>query len=412
MTHRHRHRRSTVEGIVRGGLALLALVLGYVSVTHSLADLVKYRDPARAHVLAPGDGRVTALLAERTIADDAASNAQTSAVRLATLALYQDPTVVSAVATLGLAAGLRGDMPAARRLFGYSQMLSRRHLPTQLWVVEDAVARGDVREALQHYDIALRTSKSAPDLLFPILTTAISDPVVRSSLIMTLARRPPWALDFIIYAATNRNDPRATAALFLGMRQARLPVPEGAGARLVDRLIEAGAVSTAWSYYKITHPGTDPRRSRDPYFAANLQSPSRFDWVPVDDGGSSSSMQRAGEHGIFDFAVPAGAGGTLLRQMQVLPAGAYRLEGRGSGIQGASNALPYWSLVCADGRELGRVTMVNSSENEGTFAGRLDVPPTCSVQTLSLVAPSSSEAGGLTGQIVHAQLTPLAAERQ
>src|SRR3546814_1290750 len=70
----------------------------------------------------------------------------------------------------------RGDQAKGERLLAYSQKLSRRDLRTQLMAIELAVAQGDISGALRHYDIALRTKKNAPELLFPVLTSALPDP--------------------------------------------------------------------------------------------------------------------------------------------------------------------------------------------------------------------------------------------
>ena len=48
-------------------LVLLLAVLGYTSVAWTLGYAVRTRNPVRAHALAPGDGRITALLAEKAL---------------------------------------------------------------------------------------------------------------------------------------------------------------------------------------------------------------------------------------------------------------------------------------------------------------------------------------------------------
>src|SRR3546814_3599342 len=67
--------------------------------------------------------------------------------------------------------------------------------------IELAVAQGDISGALRHYDIALRTKKNAPELLFPVLTSALPDPAIRTELVKTLGGQPKWAAGFIHHAA-------------------------------------------------------------------------------------------------------------------------------------------------------------------------------------------------------------------
>jgi hypothetical protein len=396
-----------VEWGIRALLAVGAAVAGYVSLANTLAYALK-GSPARAHVLAPNDGRVTARLSQQLLTAETTKVNRGKAEQAARLALKQDPTAVRAVATLGLSAQLRGDATLARRLFAYAQALSRRELQTQLWAIEDAVGRDDVPGVLKHYDIALRTSKTAPDLLFPVLASAVSDPAIRTALVKTLAPEPGWSESFIAYVTSHGPDPRSTAALFLGLRRVGVVVPESARAPVIHALIAGGLLDEAWRYYASARPGADRRASRDPQFVIDTQSPSLFDWVPVNDGSVTTSIQRSEGGGVFDFAAPASVGGSLLQQMQLLPPGTYRIVGHSSGIEQETGARPYWALSCRqDGRELGRVPLPNSTQAGGRFIGNFAVPANCPVQMLTLVAPPSNALAGLSGQIDRVQLAPV-----
>nr|WP_294811023.1 hypothetical protein [uncultured Sphingomonas sp.] len=396
-------RRPAKVWVVRGGLAAVAVVAGYLAVTHSLAQVLVKDNVDWAHVLARSDGRITARLAASFAGSKATDADRWRADQLAREALRQDPTAVVAVSTLGLNAQVRGSTAEARRLFAYSEKLSRRDLQTQLWAIEDAVGRGDIASALRHYDIALRTEPDASQILYPILSSASADPDIRPFLIKTLAAKPPWWDSFVNYLASNLPDPRSTAQLFVGLRRGGLDVPESARAGVINALISGGFTEDAWAYYASTRRGIDRRMSRDPDFTANLVAPSQLDWVSINEGGISTTIQQ----GIVDFAVPASVSGALLQQMQTLPLGNYRLEGHSIGIEQAENARPYWTLRCQDGRELGRIILPNSSQGGGKFSGQFSVPAGCPVQMLVLTASPSYAVSGLTGQIDRAQLSPV-----
>lgn len=396
-------RRSRAEWAVRGGLALLVAVLGYYSVTFSLAQVLVRTDPERAHRLAPYDGRITARLAASLSSPEATPADRARGDALAKLALRQDPTAVAAVSALGLNAQVRGDTAAARRYFAYAEKLSRRDTITQLWAIEDAVGRGDVKDALRHYDIALRVKPQLSELLYPVLTKASAEPTVRTELIRTLAAKPAWGDEFVNYAAGNGPDPRATATFLIGLRRAGVAVPEAARAGAVNALIAANLSDQAWAYYASIRPGADRRRSRDPKFAAQIETPTQLDWTPLGDAGVTTVI----ESGIFDFSAPASVGGPLLQQVQLLPPGTYRLTGHGDGIEQVDGARPYWALTCrGDGRELGRVVMPNSSQAGGSFAGTLTVPVGCPAQVLTLIARPSDAVAGLAGRLDRVELTP------
>lgn len=401
-----RVRRSRAEWAWRIGSTLIAAVIGYVILSGTLAYSLRARSPDQSHRLAPGDGRITALLSERLSGAEANSADRKEADRLARLALKQSPLSVAAVSTLGIDAQIRGDSAAARRLFTISQKLSRRDLRTQIWAIEDAVVREDVVGALRHYDIALRTQRAAGDVLFPVLTTAMADPVILTELVRTMAGRPAWNSAFIDYASDNSADARTTAALFTGLARAGIPVSERAGSLTVNALIAQGQAETAWRYYSSIRPDADRRGVRDPHFTTNFETPSLLDWVSVNDTGISTYLQRDGAGGAFEFSVVSSTGGPLLRQVQMLPPGNYVLDGRSRNIDQPVTTLPYWALTCSDGRELARIVVPISPDSGSDFSGQFAVPANCPIQTLSLIAQPSDAAAGVSGQISHVRLRP------
>lgn len=400
-------QRSPLEWGVRLTAAGLVGWIGYLSVMQSLAVALPHRQIERAYELAPGNGSIAALLSEKLSGPEGTFADRGRATRLARAALRNDPTAVKAVATLGMEAVIRGDHASAKRLFSYSQALSRRDLRTQLWAIEDAVASGDVAGALIHYDIALRTKKDAPPLLYPVLAGAVADPQVRSELVATLAQSPLWANSFVDYAATGNSDPEAAAILLQKLHGARFPVSEFASNSVISALLADKQYGAAWSLYSAVRPGVKVRKSRDAGFAAMIQNPSPFDWVPTSDAGISAVIQPGPDGGIFDFAAPPSVGGTLLRQLQMLPEGEYVLQGHSTGIDQPSGSRPYWTLSCHGGRELGRLDVPNSSQSGGQFTGHFTVPAGCPVQVLAFNARPSSEITGAMGQIDRVLLAPL-----
>lgn len=401
-------RRSALaksEWIVRGGLALLAAGLGWVSVTAALGDAIRLNLPARAHALSPGNARITALLAQRLSGPDATPADRASAARLAHEALRRDPTAVPAVVTLGIGAQLRSDAVLARRLFAYSQLLSRRDLPTQLWAVEYAVARGDIDDALRHYDIALRTNRAAQELMFPVLASAITQVDVRDALMRTLRHKPGWMMAFIDYVANNGPDPRATMLFFQSMQRVDAGVPRAAKIAVIDALLARQMVAEAWSYYASIRPGVDRRRSRDPDVDEASDEPTAFDWKVVGEGGVVADINR--KDGFVEFSAPASVGGSVLQQLEYLPAGAYSLSGRSGSGDAAEHASAYWSLTCTDGREIGRVELPTSSPDPQDFQARLSVPTGCPVQMLTLQIRPSDAVIGAVGRLYRSGIKPV-----
>lgn len=383
-------------------LATTVGIFGCYALAFSLGQVVAARDPARAHRLVPGDGLIAARLAALIAGVEASASDRLRADALARAALRRDPTAVDAVATLGLDAQVRGDTAAARRLFAYAQRLSRRNLTTHLWMIEDAVARGSMDQALRQYDIALRVRPSMGEVLFPVLASAAGDGAIRAALLRMLATRPPWGERFIAHMATSAPDPRMAATLLVRLRRARVPVPAFADAAMVDALLTAGAIDQAWSYYAAVRGGVDRRVARD-LRIGGVATPSQLDWKASEGDGVAATIQ----DGAVDINVPPSTGGVVISQMQILPPGDYRLVGHSEGIEQADDASPYWRLTCRDQRELERVKVTNSHLDGGMFSGMFRVPATgCMVQVLALVARPSDAASGVSGRIDRVVLAP------
>jgi hypothetical protein len=386
-----------------GGLA----GLGWFILAQTLSQVMTWNgNPAGAYQLAPWDGRNGAALAE-VLATPAVGD-YTRASALSETALRDDATAVGAAATLASTAKISGQAAKSDRLFAYAERLSRRNLATQLWEIENSVARGDVTGALRHYDIAFRTNAKARELLFPVLSNATDDPEIRAALVATLSLRPLWSDSFVSYVAAVGPDPRSSSLLFAGLRHAGVMVPRAAQSQLVTTLIARNLYSDAWAAYAAGHPTGSSQHSRDPDFTAAVgdDSPAPFDWVPVTTPVISVSVQRSGTKGLLVFSPGANVAGILAQQLQLLRPGDYHLSGRSIGVDQPEASRPYWTLRCQpDGRDLGRVPLPNSAQGNGTFAGNFRVPLACPLQMLALVTPSESDSG-VSGQIERVELVP------
>ncbi|TXC72006.1 hypothetical protein FSB78_14400 [Sphingomonas ginsenosidivorax] len=328
------------------------------------------------------------------------------ASQLAVQALRRDVTAVPALVALGLNSQLKNGSSGARPIFDYVQRLTRRNLQAELWQIQDSAVRGNVSNSLRHIDIALRTSRQAPDLLFPVLGAVIQDVDTRERLARIMLTHPRWNELFIPYVAGNGQDPLAVAALFRRLAAGSIVIPAPSQAIIVARLVTSHP-DQAWAYYASFRPGVTRTHLRDGRFSTAIVEPSPFDWVPTDDTSLSVSILRAREGGAVELSVPSSSGGQLLSQFQYLPPGIYDLRGKSADITQASAARLYWKLDCEGGRELGRVEMLAAQYRGGRFAGHLSVLADCPIQRLSLVARPNDAIEGLTGRITEVRLAPV-----
>ena len=391
----------------RAALVLAFVVLGYLGTSDSIARVVLKADPAGAKSIAPGNGKILARYAQHVFSGAPTSKSASLPANLARRALLVDPTAVEALTVLGLQAQLRGDYDQANRIFFYSSELSRRELRPRLWGIEAAIARGDITAALRNYDVALRTSREASKLLFPILNAALAEPRIRSSLIEILGTNPVWKDQFIAYAATSGIEPEGAIALFKEGRGVGLYPNNNLRANLVNTLMAQNKTEKAWAYYNTFRPSAKRDRSRDSGFKLEAQTRTVFDWRPGADTRLAVGIFWERGAGLLDFSVPPSIGGELASQTQLLPPGNYQFVSQSKGIVQPFRSKPYWSLTCEDGRELGRIVVSNSAENQGVVRGRFTVPKSCPVQILKLIARSTDNIMGVSGQIEQAQLLPL-----
>lgn len=377
---------------VRLGLAALLAILLAVTLCHGLATRLNRSSPQRAIAMAPWYARALAWQSQTVFGDGRDPERRRNAADLARRALRRDPTSIVAVTTLGLKAQV--ERPAnARPLFRYAQALSRRDVRSQLWLIEDAVARGDTGQALHHYDVALRTSSTAPALLYPVLATAIGDPAIRRGLMAVFQTRPAWEESFLTGVTINGPDFVGVATLLLDMRRAGMTVPPMAVANLVGSLAARGNVAQAWQMYALTHPRADRMRPRDYGFVGAGMPIPPFDWMLLDENGVSAII--APDHGgSLDVQAPATTGGTVARQLQYLPPGRYRLQAHATGAM-RTGPQPYWSITCTGGRSLVRLLLTVSREAPTASATDFTVPTDCPAQSLALVVQPVDDPEGV-----------------
>lgn len=376
-------------------LSLLVALLGLLAVTlmASSGVVLRSRSPELALRLAPWDAQTAARLSQQLVIGDAEDRRR--AGLLAERSLSRDPTAITAVVTLALLDEMKGHHSEALKRFTYAEWLSRRDLPNELWWIEYGVSKNDIPLALRHYDIALRSTVQAPDILFPVLGPALAQPAVRAELVKVMAGKPAWKVPFLQWLVVNGVEMRGAAELFMQMRQSGQPAGQALEGRLEQVLVQARDYDTAWRVYQSHDPRARQDRSRDETFAsAQVERVSPFDWNVVDEHGGTTISRSSGYEALSFTTTPTVAG-VLARQLQLLPRGVYRLTAD-TEVEGTTSAVrPHWELTCLDGRPLGRVGLDGKLEQ----GGRMSVPADCAAQWLQLVSDAGDTQEGVSGTV-------------
>jgi hypothetical protein len=384
----------------RIALLFALCVVAVLMLRASLANILRRIDPAVALSINPANGEAAEARAEQLMIESVANRSEAAA--LARRALDRSPVSAGAARILATAKLAGGNVDAARRLMTYSERVSRRDLPTQAWLIEDAVQRDDIPMALHHYDVALRSVDQAKALLLPILVKAIAQPPVVDSLIVTLAARPLWAPTFLDMAARDGRDFEGLARLLEGLARQGYSVPMSVTAQASARMVEAGYYDLAWRVYAAGHPHAARSIVRDPGFARiETDGAGPFEWSLVAANGLTAQPRRYGGQSVLSYNAATGAGGILARQLLLLPTGAARLAGR-SYDSASSEARAQLRLTCANSGK----SIMTMAANMANYAQGFVIPADCPAQWLDVTVDGGDSPLGTSGAIGGLHILP------
>lgn len=375
------------RGLWGAAVALAALPTAYVAFAFSLANVTHSSNPGLALRMNAGDPVALATKARAIFRDDATAAAADPALAdLAKESLERLALNGPALQLLGIASSASGDEARARALVGLSNTMSRRDLGTQLWMIEDAVRRNDIAEALNHYDIALRIDRDSRPLLFPILTTALNDPRLWPAFAIYIRQPAPWLGEFFRYAISNSERPDALASMVT--RAGGLPRTEEFAAlreQLLRQLVDKRQFALARRYYS-TLPGASPEV---PGMLALTKSSTDSRHVPISwqpytiEGIQAAIVADANGELEIRGRVDSVTRGPLARKIVQLSPGHYSIEAWQRISNDANGASASLTMACAnasDGRSLWK-SGAPLSQQLKAIRGEFIVPADCPFQT-------------------------------
>jgi hypothetical protein len=395
--------RLTARIAILAGAAVLTILI----VQSSLPPVMARHDAKLANVIAPRDARTALAAARERIA--AGEKPESPRVQgLVRDALRRDATQPGAIELRALADDARGDKTAVQRLFVLSDAISRRSLTTRLWLIQRAVDRGSVDDALTNFDIALRTSTEAPARLYPILVRACVDPALAAHIARRVDRPVEWRPTFLDFAA-RRGNPEGAARLLLAMNDRAAIAKSGAVPDVLARLVAARRYDLARELHARFAPaGSSGALLADPRFTLAAAYP--FGWLLTNSDGVAAFPVRHGSEGLLGFSAEEGRGGEVASQVLMLAPGRYRL---GASLHALSDrsARPFWSIVCTD-PPYEQLLRLDTAFGEGSLqGGAFTVPASCEAQQLALNLRASFAGGPLSGEIGDLSLMHAPAER-
>ncbi len=318
-------------------------------------------------------------------------------IRALALAANGEPLEASGFRDLGLVVDSSGDHERARQLFAYAHSLSRRDVPTEMWMIEDRVVAGDIPGILTHYDHGLRTSKQLQTVLMPTLVTASAEPLIAQPLGRLLAQRPPWWIQFADYLAAGITNPDTATTLIGQLKLDPDDAREGGDlVAAIGRLVNLGAYQQArtLSLQAVGARGPALPAVANGSFEGREGLPP-FGWQYVDDPNLTAAPEpREGAAGSMALSLitEADHSGTVAKQMILLAPGRYRLSALVGEIPVREAQRPMITIACVSAESVPLHTFplpatTGGRRVEQSFA----IAPGCPAQWLSIVARSGSE---------------------
>jgi len=401
-------RMSNAWREVRWGRAALVLAAGgllmWLTLALTMGMVFGRTAPEVAYRWWPYSADAQAGIAAALVRAEATPANVERALRLSENALRREPTNVPASRTLGLVAFIQGQPSRAGRLFNYSESLSRRDVPTQLWLIEQNVNRNDIAGALLHYDRALRTSIQIRELLFPILVRASADPSTAPSLARLVGTRPNW---WQAFAEQLFESSESSHAILLALDRLRLRADNEDELELIGaairRLVDLGDYPAAFRVYLAVQSGgsADRLALRNGSFEEDGQLPP-FDWEFRSEPGLSAYPQaREGADGrrVMFISGESGRGGYVARQLLLLRPGTYRIAATVGDVPPDTDARPRATVICAGtpATQLMRMRFPRATGGGNRLSGEFTVPATaCPAQWLWIEAGSSLDSVAIT----------------
>jgi hypothetical protein len=340
---------STATLVRIGAIVVAAVLLAALLARQALAVQARRGDPAvAARVGAGAEARLRAamiagLTKPTTLADP-------KIARDARAVLRDQPLDAPALRMLALQARASGHAAEGREYARLAEAVTRRETLTQIFLVEEAARAGNARGALDHLDMALRSTNQGRTVLFTVLGKIMADPGIRREMTRYVARRTPWLPEFLDFSVREGAASAANTARLLieadAEKRPQLLAP--IAALLLGALVDQREFALAGEIYRrargaapdLTGTAKMTRATFDPRFGP-------LSWEVVD-GAASGAAVRYGADGTAEVDAFASEGekAVVLRRTLRLRPGAYRLFERRSVASGDDSTRMAWQMSC------------------------------------------------------------------
>lgn len=385
-------------------ISLAVLVVAATAISHALANVARDRSPGMALRFVPEHSAALAAKADDALRLDRPDEAR----RLARKAIDSTALSSDAYQVIALIEANNSRQGRAERLFRYTSRLSRREVPTQMWLFQQGLLSGDIQSALRHVDAAMRVSERSRPTLYLLLASALAADGLVLPMKALFEQDPVWLPGFLNYSINEGVSLRNLARVVVNLPQESIARTNSMQAALVRGLADAGEFSEARAFMHAVAPYDTGAAIRDGNFVRNGPY-APFDWSYTK-GTELGASPLGGQQSGLRYYANTGSGGRVARQLIALSPGAYVLRSDGRRLSPVSDGEAAWTITCAADSSFALVQLpMNKDAGEGnrdTFV----VPETgCEEQWLDLNLAASFAPGGLEGIIEAVDVVPISA---
>lgn len=335
--------------LYRVGIIVIAAGLAWAVVANTMANVVAGPAPGVALWFWPSHALGHARFADDLITASPQHPDFAQAGGEAVASMRTSPVLAAPVRLLALRYLVAGDERRAASLFAYGNALSRRDIPTQLWLLEREVAQNHIERALDHYGIVLNVQPQMQDILFPILTGALSHPDLALPIARLAVHGDAWRSDFVYFVGEHAENPAVAGNFLIALASLGDTPQTDQIQRPLGRLLNARNYVGAALLYRLADPRWhlgDPPSQIDGGFDRGSDLPP-LGW----EYNRTLAWRGARADDQTNQALHANLGNGnatwIARRQLVIPAGQYRIEGAYGLSDRAAQGTLRISLACA-----------------------------------------------------------------
>lgn len=394
----------------RSILYAAAMLLFWLVVTlFTGSSAMEVYSPSRAISLNPFNASAKAQLANDLVYISGDPKQVGAAAALSRAALGGNPSLPTAYRMIALD-NARAGRPAKPAILA-ATWLTRRDYIANLWLIEDAVKRGRMDEAMTEVDASLRTSRRSQALLFPILATAIAEPEMHPHFVTVFRRDPTWLPGFLGHYLSTQKLPAAPLA------QVMLPIREDlpASYRPLDQSLISLMVSqrdfAAARAYERAITGTATRDTRSIIHNGHFEGEGPYppiDWHLLREASYGSDIEKSEKGNRLIIVSDEEQPRMMARQLVELTPGTYRLSAKGKILTGNLDAELNWRVSCAEEDGPGRLAELRLARGAAGDPVDFTVPATpCRNYWVNLSAAAGFGSSALRAEFESVDLQPV-----